>query len=59
MRGRRVSSGGPFTLHRRSLLRGVLRGAAVSVALPPLEAMLNINGTTQSAVTLAGPGAVT
>jgi hypothetical protein len=37
----------------------VLRGAAVSVALPPLEAMLNINGTTESVVTLAAPGAVT
>lgn len=33
-----------FTLDRRALLRGLLRGAAVSVALPPLEAMLGVNG---------------
>ncbi len=34
-----------FTLPRRTLLRGILGGAAVSVALPPLEAMLDANGT--------------
>jgi hypothetical protein len=32
-------------LDRRSLLRGALAGAATSVALPALEAMLNGNGT--------------
>lgn len=32
------------SLSRRTLLRGVLRGAAVAVALPPLEAMLHPNG---------------
>ena len=32
-------------LDRRTLLRGVLGGAAVSIALPPLEAMMNGNGT--------------
>lgn len=32
-------------LSRRSILRGFARGAAVSVALPPLEAMFNTGGT--------------
>ncbi|MCX4246246.1 DUF1552 domain-containing protein [Paraliomyxa miuraensis] len=32
-------------LSRRTVLRGMAGGAAVSVALPPLEAMLNANGT--------------
>jgi hypothetical protein len=32
-------------LSRRTVLRGLAGGAAVSVALPPLEAMLNVNGT--------------
>ena len=32
-------------MSRRSLLRGFARGAAVSVALPPLEAMFNATGT--------------
>lgn len=32
-------------LSRRTVLRGLAGGAAVSVALPPLEAMLNANGT--------------
>lgn len=36
---------GRLVLDRRTLLRGVLGGAAVSVALPPLEAMFNVNGT--------------
>jgi hypothetical protein len=31
--------------HRRAVLRGLLRGAAVTLALPPLEAMLNPHGT--------------
>lgn len=31
-------------LSRRSILRGFARGAAVSVALPPLEAMFNTSG---------------
>lgn len=31
-------------LNRRALLRGMLRGAAVAVALPPLEAMLDGGG---------------
>jgi hypothetical protein len=31
-------------LGRRTLLRGALRGAAISVALPPLEAMLDAHG---------------
>lgn len=34
-----------FKLNRRTMLRGLLGGAAVSVGLPPLEAMLNSNGT--------------
>ena len=34
----------PFTLNRRALLRGLAGGAVVSVALPPLEAMLNRHG---------------
>lgn len=33
-----------FTLSRRTMLRGVLGGSAVALALPPLEAMLNANG---------------
>ena len=33
------------TLHRRTLLRGGLSGLGVSLALPPLEAMLNRHGT--------------
>jgi len=32
-------------LHRRAFLRGILRGAAVAVGLPPLEAMFNASGT--------------
>lgn len=32
-------------LSRRTVLRGLAGGAAVSVALPPLEAMMNANGT--------------
>ena len=32
-------------INRRTLLRGMLAGSAVSIALPPLEAFLNINGT--------------
>lgn len=32
-------------LTRRTVLRGLLGGAAVSVALPPLEAMMNGNGS--------------
>ena len=32
-------------LHRRTLLRGGLSGLGVSLALPPLEAMLNSHGT--------------
>ncbi len=32
-------------LDRRTVLKGVLGGAAVSIALPPLEAMMNGNGT--------------
>ncbi|MEZ4379803.1 MAG: DUF1552 domain-containing protein [Nannocystaceae bacterium] len=34
-----------FTLNRRTMLRGMLGGAAVALALPPLEAMFNSNGT--------------
>ena len=32
-------------LSRRSILRGILGGAAVSIVLPPLEAMFDANGT--------------
>jgi hypothetical protein len=34
-----------FKISRRNVLRGVVGGAAVSVGLPPLEAMFNGNGT--------------
>ncbi len=34
-----------FQLSRRAMLRGVVGGSAVALALPPLEAMLNANGT--------------
>ena len=33
-----------FTLTRRTMLRGLLGGAAVSIALPPLEAMMDAHG---------------
>jgi hypothetical protein len=33
-----------FSLSRRTMLRGMLGGAAVTVGLPPLEAMLNTHG---------------
>lgn len=36
---------GKFTLNRRTMLKGMLGGAAVSVGLPVLEAMLNDTGT--------------
>ncbi len=32
-------------LNRRTFLKGILAGATVSIALPPLEAFLNSNGT--------------
>jgi hypothetical protein len=32
-------------IHRRTLLKGLLGGAAVSIGLPPLEAFINANGT--------------
>jgi len=34
-----------FSLSRRTVLRGLLGGAAITVGLPPLEAMFNTNGT--------------
>jgi hypothetical protein len=34
----------PFVLNRRAMLRGMAGGALVSMALPPLEAMLNAHG---------------
>jgi len=36
-------------MNRRTVLRGALRGAAVTVALPPLEAMFDANGTAYAA----------
>ncbi len=42
MSGNRASR---FALSRRTMLRGMLGSAAVALALPPLEAMLNSNGT--------------
>ncbi len=36
-------------ISRRSILRGMLGGVAVSVGLPPLEAMFNSNGTAYAA----------
>lgn len=36
-------------LSRRTILRGMLQGTAVSVALPPLEAMFNSGGTAYAA----------
>lgn len=35
---------GKFTLSRRTMLRGILGGAAIAMGLPPLEAMLNPHG---------------
>ena len=37
------------TISRRTVLRGMLGGAAVSVGLPPLEAMFNCSGTAYAA----------
>jgi hypothetical protein len=34
-----------FRINRRTVLRGAVGGAAVSIGLPPLEAMFNGNGT--------------
>lgn len=34
-----------FNLNRRTLLKGLMGGSVVSVALPPLEAFMNVNGT--------------
>jgi hypothetical protein len=34
-----------FTLSRRTMLRGMVGGGAVALALPPLEAMLNAHGS--------------
>jgi hypothetical protein len=34
-----------FSLNRRTLLKGLMGGSIVSVALPPLEACMNVNGT--------------
>ena len=34
-----------FTLNRRTMLRGLLGGSVVGIALPPLEAMLDANAT--------------
>ncbi|MEO1266825.1 MAG: DUF1552 domain-containing protein [Myxococcota bacterium] len=34
-----------YTLSRRTFLRGVLGGTAISLGLPPLEAFFNANGT--------------
>ena len=36
---------GRLFLDRRTLLRGTLAGGLISVGLPPLEAMFNVNGT--------------
>jgi hypothetical protein len=36
-------------LNRREVLRGMLGGAAVSVGLPPLEAIFNCSGTAYAA----------
>lgn len=36
-------------LDRRTVLRGALRGAAIAVALPPLDAMMNGRGTAYAA----------
>ena len=36
-------------LSRRDVLRGMLAGTAVSVGLPPLEAMFNVTGTASAA----------
>ncbi|MBX7115609.1 MAG: DUF1552 domain-containing protein [Myxococcaceae bacterium] len=38
-----------FEIDRRTLLRGMFRGAAVTVALPMFEAMMNGNGTALAA----------
>ena len=32
-------------IHRRTLLKGLLGGAAISIGLPPLECFINANGT--------------
>src|SRR5690606_19718608 len=38
--------GEPMTrIHRRAVLKGLFAGSAVTVGLPPLEAMMNATGT--------------
>jgi hypothetical protein len=37
------------TLHRRTMLRGILGGAAIAIGLPALEIFLNQNGTAYAA----------
>ena len=32
-------------LNRRTFLKGMLGGSAIALALPPLEAFMNVNGT--------------
>ncbi len=44
-----------FTLSRRHLLRGSLGGLIAAVALPPLEAMFNGNGTAYAQTSAAPP----
>ncbi len=39
----------PAYLDRRTVLRGLLGGAAVTVGLPPLEAFFNSNGSAYAA----------
>lgn len=43
-----------FPMHRRTILRGLLRGTAVACGLPTLEAMLNGNGTAYAQPGAAG-----
>ncbi len=43
------------SLNRRTFLRGLLGGAAVSIALPPLEAFMNVNGTAYASSDSAFP----
>lgn len=40
---------GRLVLDRRTVLRGVLGGTALSLGLPPLEAMFDVNGTAYAA----------
>ncbi len=45
----RKRAGAPMVMDRRTVLRGFAKGALMSLALPPLEAMMGVNGNAYAA----------